>query len=54
MNTNIARVGISFPLQTIMLIDQIRGDVPRSRFILRLVERAFAEERRPSKEEAAK
>lgn len=34
-------VGISFPQLLVQRIDKDRGDVPRSRFLVRLVEHAY-------------
>jgi len=41
MVNNAISVGISLPEQIIEKIDKDRGDVPRSRFLLRLVEHAY-------------
>ncbi|MGI0015446.1 MAG: hypothetical protein ACREBU_18670 [Nitrososphaera sp.] len=37
-------VGVSLPLEVVKRLDQDRGDVPRSRFLQRLVERAYKED----------
>jgi hypothetical protein len=34
-------VGISFPQQLVERIDKDRGDIPRSRFLVRILERAY-------------
>jgi hypothetical protein len=34
-------VGVSFPQLLVQRIDKDRGDVPRSRFLVRLVEHAY-------------
>lgn len=36
-------VGISFPREIIRLIDKERKDVPRSRYLLRILERQYAQ-----------
>jgi hypothetical protein len=41
MVNNTMSVGISLPEQILKKIDKDRGDVPRSRFLLRLVEHAY-------------
>lgn len=35
--------GISLPFETLKILDELRGDVPKSTFTLRLIERAFKE-----------
>ena len=40
---NSVSVGISLPEQIVKKIDKDRGDVSRSRFLLRLVEHAYDE-----------
>jgi hypothetical protein len=35
--------GISLPIETLKILDELRGDVPKSTFTLRLIERAFNE-----------
>jgi metal-responsive CopG/Arc/MetJ family transcriptional regulator len=44
MVNNAISVGISLPEQIIQKIDKDRGDVPRSRFLLRLVEHAYCQQ----------
>jgi hypothetical protein len=34
--------GVSFPREIVHKIDKDRGDIPRSRFLLRLIETAYA------------
>jgi len=36
--------GVSMPVQLVRRLDYVRGDVPRSRFLLRLVERELKEQ----------
>jgi metal-responsive CopG/Arc/MetJ family transcriptional regulator len=43
MVSNAMSVGISLPEQIVEKIDRDRGDVSRSRFLLRLVEHAYKE-----------
>jgi len=42
MKKNIA-TGISLPSDLIQKIDALRGDIPRSRFILRVLEKTYGE-----------
>jgi hypothetical protein len=42
MHKSIA-VGISFPKKVIEKIDEERGDVSRSKYLLRIIERVFME-----------
>lgn len=35
------KIGISLPKNIITEIDSLRGDIPRSKFILRLIEAGF-------------
>jgi hypothetical protein len=35
--------GLSIPIELMYRIDAERGDVPRSRFLLRLIEKAYKE-----------
>jgi hypothetical protein len=35
--------GLSLPTELMLKIDRERGDIPRSRFLLRLVEQAYKE-----------
>jgi metal-responsive CopG/Arc/MetJ family transcriptional regulator len=44
MQTKIA-MGISFPKKMIKIIDRERGDVSRSRFVLRLLEQVYEEKK---------
>lgn len=37
----IAKVTLSLPDKVVQDIDQDRGDVPRSRFVMRLIEKAY-------------
>ena len=39
---DIVPLGITLPREIVQKIDSDRGDVPRSRFLLRLVERAYS------------
>jgi hypothetical protein len=39
-------LGISLPRQIIGQIDSERGDVPRSRYMLRIIEKRYAQERK--------
>ena len=36
--------GLSIPNELLTRIDSERGDIPRSRFLLRLIERAYRDE----------
>jgi metal-responsive CopG/Arc/MetJ family transcriptional regulator len=36
--------GVTLPSKTLEKLDEIRGDIPRSRYLLRLVERALQEQ----------
>jgi metal-responsive CopG/Arc/MetJ family transcriptional regulator len=36
--------GVSMPLQLVKRLDDARGDIPRSKFLLRLVERELKEQ----------
>jgi hypothetical protein len=36
-------VGISFPIETLKKIDEERGDVPRSKYLLKIIERLSLE-----------
>jgi hypothetical protein len=38
--------GISFPIRVIHKIDVARGDIPRSRYLLRLIEDAYNREKK--------
>jgi metal-responsive CopG/Arc/MetJ family transcriptional regulator len=38
----ITKFGVSMPHPIVFEIDRARGDIPRSRFILRIIERALA------------
>lgn len=38
-------VSISLPIELVNKIDTVRKDVNRSRFLLRIIEKAFAEEK---------
>lgn len=38
-----ASTGLSLPTTLIRKIDSDRGDIPRSRFLLRIIERAYEE-----------
>jgi hypothetical protein len=38
---NIIKFGVSMPHPIVFQIDKVRGDIPRSRFILRILERAL-------------
>jgi metal-responsive CopG/Arc/MetJ family transcriptional regulator len=40
--TEVTTLGISLPKTLVKRIDDDRGDIPRSRFLLRLVERAYS------------
>ncbi|HKI07202.1 MAG TPA: hypothetical protein VKA09_02295 [Nitrososphaeraceae archaeon] len=40
----LAEFGISMPVQLVRRLDDVRGDIPRSRFLLRLVERELKEQ----------
>lgn len=46
--------GLSLPTELMEKIDAERGDVPRSRFLLRLLERSYSIENRQSMEVASK
>lgn len=35
--------GISLPFETLKILDELRGDIPKSTFTLRLIERALKE-----------
>ena len=37
--------GVTLPSKTLQELDYIRGNIPRSRFLLRLIERALKEQR---------
>lgn len=39
---DIVPLGITLPREIVQKIDNDRGDIPRSRFLLRLVERAYS------------
>jgi hypothetical protein len=41
---------ISFPKEKLSQIDEQRGDIPRSRFLLRVWEKAYNPENKESKE----
>jgi metal-responsive CopG/Arc/MetJ family transcriptional regulator len=43
MNMNVRQVGISLPIRVVEAIDRDRGDISRSRFLLRLLEKALSE-----------
>lgn len=43
-NTELTRFGVSMPLQLVRRLDDVRGDIPRSKFLLRLVERELKEQ----------
>jgi hypothetical protein len=47
MQSSIA-VGISFPKDIISKIDAERGDIPRSRYLLRILEKAYVMENKES------
>ena len=38
-------IGISFPREIIIKIDTERGDIPRSRYLLRMIENTYKENR---------
>jgi hypothetical protein len=38
--------GLSLPTELLRKIDVERGDIPRSRFLLRLIERAYKDKQR--------
>jgi hypothetical protein len=42
-NKKVASVGISIPTDILQAIDRRRGDVPRSRFLLRMLEGSLEE-----------
>jgi metal-responsive CopG/Arc/MetJ family transcriptional regulator len=42
--------GVTLPSKILQKLDDIRGDIPRSRFLLRLVERALKEQEREGEE----
>lgn len=41
---NSMNAGISLPVKWMNRIDQERGDIPRSRYLLRLLEKAYSKE----------
>jgi metal-responsive CopG/Arc/MetJ family transcriptional regulator len=41
MSTNQKIVGISFPREVLEKLDKVREDVPRSKYIVRLLEKRF-------------
>jgi hypothetical protein len=43
--------GVSMPVQLVRRLDDVRGDIPRSRFLLRLVERELKEQEEQEGEE---
>jgi metal-responsive CopG/Arc/MetJ family transcriptional regulator len=43
--------GVSMPVQLVKRLDDVRGDVPRSRFLLRLVERELEKQEEQEGEE---
>ena len=43
MTKNAIPVGISFPKELLERIDEMRGDVARSRFILRMIEKYYSD-----------
>ena len=43
-NTELTGFGVSMPLQLVRRLDDVRGDIPRSKFLLRLVERELKEQ----------
>ncbi len=40
-STNVKSAGISFPLRILDTIDKERGDIPRSKYVLRILENAI-------------
>jgi hypothetical protein len=51
MQSSIA-VGISLPTNVIKKIDAERGDIPRSRFVLRILEKVYGVERKIKSEKS--
>jgi len=45
--SKITVMGVSLPKQLVERIDKDRGDVPRSRFLVRLVEHAYNQKEDP-------
>lgn len=43
MQRNMISVGISFPIDTLKKIDEERGDVSRSKYLLKIIERLYLE-----------
>ena len=43
MQTNTVSVGISFPTEILKKIDGERGDVSRSKYLLKIIEKVFLE-----------
>jgi metal-responsive CopG/Arc/MetJ family transcriptional regulator len=43
-------VGISLPEEMLSKIDRERGDIPRSRYLLRILERAYSPENKQQME----
>jgi hypothetical protein len=43
MSDNQVITGISFPKQILKDLDRIRGDIPRSKYIVRLLEKKIGE-----------
>jgi hypothetical protein len=50
-NTQLTGFGVSMPVQMVKRLDDVRGDIPRSRFLLRLVERELKEQEEQEGEE---
>jgi metal-responsive CopG/Arc/MetJ family transcriptional regulator len=48
--TKINSVGISLPTEIISKIDAERGDIPRSRYILRVLQNTYSKMRKPKEE----
>jgi hypothetical protein len=45
--------GINLSLETIRILDELRGDIPKSRFTLRMIERAYQEKQQLREKEPA-
>lgn len=43
MQRNMVSVGISFPIETLKKIDEDRGDIPRSKYVLKIIKRLSSE-----------
>ena len=48
---NLTKFGVCMPRSIVLQIDKVRGDVPRSRFILRIIERVLAATSEQEKED---